>query len=122
MKKQVNFNVKTFNKSQYTNIINTEFTEFNQRDIVQEEEQTPNISDFFNMYSTLFYDIPQRGFNSHESLIVRSSEYIDYVFENDTIESLQREITELRQQLLDEQRKTAIELQAVASSSLNKTI
>ena len=93
MKNIVNFNLKTYNRLQFRNVVNTEFTEFNQRDIVEEAEEVPTVSDFFNMYNNLFYEIPQRGPNSHESIIVRSTDYIDYVFENETIEALQREIT-----------------------------
>jgi len=71
------------------------------------------------MYNNMFYEIPQRGPNSHESLIVRSTDYIDYVFENQSIEALQREITELREQLLEEQERTALQLQIINSSSNN---
>lgn len=120
MKNQINFNLKTYNKSQFNNIINTEFTEFNQRNIVEEADQVPTVSEFFNMYNNLFYEIPQRGENSHETIIVRSTDYIDYVFENETIEALQREITQLREELLDEQLKTTRQLEVLNSSSISR--
>ena len=120
MKNQINFNLKTYNKSQFNNIINTEFTEFNQRNIVEEADQVPTVSEFFNMYNNLFYEIPQRGENSHETIIVRSTDYIDYVFENETIEALQREITELREELLEEQLKTSRQLEILNTSSISR--
>jgi len=120
MKNKVNFNLKTYNKFQFNNIINTEFTEFNQRDINEEAEQVNTVSDFFNMYNSLFYEIPQRGENSHESIIIRSTDYIDYVFENETIEALQREITELREELLEEQLKTSRQLEILNTSSISR--
>ena len=119
MKNKVNFNLKTYNRFQFNNVINTEFTEFNQRNISEEAEATPTVSEFFNMYNSLFYEIPQRGENSHESIIVRSTDYIDYVFENETIEALQREITELREELLEEQLKTSRQLEVLNSSSIS---
>ena len=119
MKNKVNFNLKTYNRFQFNNVINTEFTEFNQRNISEEAEATPTVSEFFNMYNNLFYEIPQRGENSHESIIVRSTDYIDYVFENETIEALQREITELREELLEEQLKTSRQLEVLNSSSIS---
>mgnify|MGYP003128845590 CR=1 FL=1 len=120
MKNKINFNLKTYNRFQFNNIINTEFTEFNQRNISEEAEQVPTVSEFFNMYNNLFYEIPQRGENSHESLIVRSTDYIDYVFENETIEALQREITQLREELLEEQLKTSRQLEVLNSSSISR--
>jgi len=119
MKDKVNFSLKTYNKAQFQNIVNTEFTEFNQRNIQEEADQAPTVTEFFNMYNNLFYEIPQRGENSHETIIVRSTDYIDYVFENDTIEALQREITELREELLDEQLKTTRQLEVLNSSSIS---
>ncbi len=57
---------------------------------------------FLFLYNKLFFDIPQRGNNSHETLITTSTEYIGYTPLNTEIEALQQEITELRRQLLDE--------------------
>ena len=35
-----------------------------------------NVSQFFENYDNLFYNIPKTGTNSHETLITKSSEYI----------------------------------------------
>ena len=48
------------------------------------------------MYNQLFYEIPKTGDNSHETLIKRSSEYIDYQPTDDTIQALLNEINSLQ--------------------------
>jgi hypothetical protein len=63
------------------------------------------------MYNDLFYDIPEMGdINSHEYLINKSSEYINFIPNQDEIVALQNEIAQLRIELLDAQRQV-IELQ-----------
>ena len=63
------------------------------------------------MYNDLFYSIPEYGdVNSHEFLIKKSSEYINFTQNNDEIIALQNEIADLRVQLLEEQ-KLNIDLQ-----------
>jgi len=119
MKKEVNFNIKSYNRFQFSNLIDTKFSQFNQVNLEEEIEQTNTVTDFFEMYNQLFYEIPQRGPNSHETLINRSVDYIDFVFENQALEALQREITSLREELLEEQQKTALQLQIIQSSSLD---
>ena len=39
-------------------------------------EVVPTVSDFFDNYNILFYDIPKTGLNSHETLVQQSAEYI----------------------------------------------
>ena len=56
------------------------------------------------MYNELFYDIPEMGeLNSHEFLIKTSGEYIDNEIDNEVIQALQNEITQLREELLQSQ-------------------
>jgi hypothetical protein len=63
------------------------------------------------MYNDLFYDIPELGeINSHEYLIKKSSEYINFDANQEEIEALQAEIAQLREELLDAQKQN-IELQ-----------
>ena len=61
-----------------------------------------SVNEFFLLYDKLFFDIPQRGNNSHETLIQTSTEYIGYNPLTTEIEALQQEITGLRRQLLEE--------------------
>ncbi len=48
--------------------LNTEFTELSLKDF--------KIKTFFELYKSLFYDIPIKGMNSHEHIVERGIEYI----------------------------------------------
>ena len=52
------------------------------------------------MYNNLFFLIPKTGPNSHTTLIEQSSEYVDYKANQEEIQALLDEITELREQNL----------------------
>ena len=58
------------------------------------------IGDFFSIYNNLFFLIPKTGPNSHTELIVQSSEYVDYKANQEEIQALLDEITDLREQNL----------------------
>lgn len=116
MKQKVDFNKKVYSKSQYTKIIDTEFTQLGVKSVQEQIDQQPTVENFFELYNELFYDIPEQGNNSHEYLIQQSTAYIGFEESNDEIVALQNEISELRTQLLDAQ-KQVIELQT--GTSLN---
>jgi len=79
--------------------------------IQQQLDETPTVDYFFQLYNELFYDIPELGeTNSHEYIITKSSEYINFQQNLEEIEALQAEIASLRTELLEEQKKV-IELQ-----------
>ena len=101
MKQQVNLTKNSFSKTQYPKVINTEFTQLAPIDD-STSTQDATVDEFFLLYDKLFFDIPQRGNNSHETLITTSTEYIGYNPLTTEIEALQQEITELRRQLLEE--------------------
>ena len=107
MKKQVNLVKNSFSKTQYPKVINTEFTQLTPTVTEPVAVQDVSVDEFFLLYNKLFFDIPQRGNNSHETLITTSTEYIGYSPLTTEIEALQQEITELRRQLLEE-RNSAI--------------
>ena len=102
--------IPKFNKKQYEKKYNTDFNELietsNDNNIFNSlaDENTLDISKFFDLYNKIFYDIPKNGqVNSHEILVKQSSEYINFTPNQDIINSLQEEITNLREQLLQEQ-------------------
>ena len=119
MKQQVNLTKNSFSKTQYPKVINTEFTQLAPIDD-STSTQDATVDEFFLLYDKLFFDIPQRGNNSHETLITTSTEYIGYNPLTTEIKALQQEITELRRQLLEE-RNSAINTIAdvLDSSGLN---
>jgi cell fate (sporulation/competence/biofilm development) regulator YmcA (YheA/YmcA/DUF963 family) len=104
MAENVNLNKKVFNKNQYKKTINTSFTELGIKSTQQSIDEQPTIQEFFDMYNTLFYDIPELGeTNSHEFLVKTSGEYINTEVDNELIEALQEEISQLRTDLLKTQ-------------------
>ena len=92
-----------FDKNTYGRIINTRFNQFLTD---QEQTETPvfTIDDFFQLYEDLFYQIPKEGdTNSHRYILEKEAEYLGVIVNQDDIQALLDEITNLRQQLLDTQ-------------------
>ena len=102
MGEQVNLTRNSFSKTQYPKIIDTEFSKLTPQNTEPVAVQNVSVDEFFVLYNKLFFDIPQRGNNSHETLITTSTEYIGYNPLTTELEALQQEITQLRRQLLDE--------------------
>jgi len=90
----------SFNKEAYEKTIDTSFD--------QQSLPTPpiantiSVTDFFNLYNTIFYDIPVDGdINSHTYIVRTSGDYVG--LDNPTgqdVQILLDEITTLRQDLL----------------------
>ena len=102
MGEQVNLIRNSFSKTQYPKVIDTEFSQLTPQNTEPVAVQNVSVDEFFVLYNKLFFDIPQRGNNSHETLITTSTEYIGYNPLTTELEALQQEITQLRRQLLDE--------------------
>ena len=102
MREQVNLTRNSFSKTQYPKVIDTEFSQLTPQNTEPVAVQNVSVDEFFVLYNKLFFDIPQRGNNSHETLITTSTEYIGYNPLTTELDALQQEITQLRRQLLDE--------------------
>ena len=102
---KINLFKQVYPKKEVNNVINTNFTEFTLP--TTQSLSTVSIDEFFNQYQTLFYQIPKFGdTNSHEYLIKTSQAYIGQnQADNDTIQALVDEITQLRQENLDLQQQ-----------------
>jgi hypothetical protein len=61
----------------------------------------PTVSEFFDDYDILFYQIPQTGTNSHETLIEKSSEYLGLDLQQllDQLNLLQEQNKQLQKQI-----------------------
>lgn len=95
---EINLQKTTYSKD-FDKIINTSFSQLIQPE-VESTDVGPTVSQFFQDYQTLFYQIPKEGdTESHRYLINTSSEYLG-LSEVD-IQALLNEITALRQSLLD---------------------
>jgi hypothetical protein len=116
MSEKLNLNRNVFEKRKYQNTIDTSFSELILPPLPPEDTFT--VEEFFDLYTSLFYDIPAEGeVNSHQFLIQRSKEYIGFTEEiSDEIQVLLDEITSLRQNLLNADQQI-LELQL--SQSLN---
>jgi hypothetical protein len=111
---KINLIKQEYNKSQYTQVINTEFTELGVTSSI-EVTQSISVGEFFNNYQEIFFRIPKFGeSNSHEYLVKTSGEYIDFTTSDENIEPLIQEITQLRQQNVElNQQLIDLQLQGV---------
>ena len=106
MSEEIRLNKKVFNKTQYTKTIDTTFSELGVTTIQETLDSQPTVEEFFSLYNELFYIIPELGeTNSHQYLIQQSSDYINFDANQEIIEELQKEISQLRTELLDSQRQ-----------------
>jgi hypothetical protein len=104
---QITLNKSVFEKRQYEKVIDTSFTQLVQP-AATSSVVAPSISiaEFFTNYQTLFFEIPKYGaVNSHEYLIKTSQEYAGDFNNDDTIQALIEEVTQLRQENLDLQQQ-----------------
>ena len=107
MEQRVNLNREVFAKQQYEQVIDTSFSQLVPPSSSIPIEELPTVDEFFQDYDSLFFQIPQSGENSHETLIVSSTDYIGYQPLNDEIQALTEEITSLRTQLLESRQQLA---------------
>lgn len=117
--KRVDLVKNVFNKTQYSQTIDTSFRELGVTSVAEDLQQQPNVEQFFALYNELFYDIPPTGAtNSHQFLVIQSGEYIGFDRNQEEIEALQAEITQLRKDLLAAQ-ITNIEIQTGESLNID---
>jgi len=96
---QVILNRDVFNKTAFNNTVNTSFTQLDQAppDLSFFDSNLATVNDFFNIYQNLFYQIPKFGpINSHEYLVVESTAYSNVIENQEQIDALLEEITDLR--------------------------
>jgi hypothetical protein len=107
MAQKVTLTKQVYDKNQYQKVIDTSFTQLVQTTTASTGSALPTVSQFFEYYNQLFFDIPKFGeTNSHEYLIKTSQEYIGSTnVISDEVQALIAEITELRQENLDLQQQ-----------------
>jgi len=101
MSQELNLYREVYGQNTYTRVVDTQFREL--IDPVDEQViEDVSVEQFFELYEQLFLQIPVNGeLNSHEYLVMRSSEYLGgAVITNNEI-ALLEEINSLRQQLLE---------------------
>jgi len=119
MARNIELNKTVYSKNQYPRVIDTDFQHLGITTLQEDLSQQTTVEDFFELYDELFYDIPAQGeFNSHITLIERSTEYANYEQTSEEVEALQEEIASLRRELLDTQMQLA---NSIVSGSANTT-
>jgi hypothetical protein len=117
-----NLNKQIFNKRAFNDTIDTSFTELTSSVELPITQSLPTINEFFQYYNDLFYDIPKFGDeNSHEYLVLTSQQYIGTISsDQDVIDALIAEVTELREENLALQQEIAISATSTAEEALNR--
>ena len=99
--KEIKLTREAFNRTQFDNTVNTNFTQLgvnNGPDQATFDPSLATVGDLFTIYQSLFFQIPKTGdVNSHLFLIRESTQYLQYVAQQEEIIALQEEITELRE-------------------------
>lgn len=97
MAEQVNIQKRIYSRNQFENVVNTQFSQLAQSRNDAPADPETSVTDFFELYDILFYDIPLSGSdNSHLGLSTRSLEYLGV-----SLEDLTTEISNLRQENID---------------------
>ena len=109
MSENVDINLTTYNRAQFTKAVNTSFTEFG---VTGEPEESivsqVDVNTFFEAYDILFLEIPKQGeTQSHQYLANRSGEYAGGEDINAEIQALTAEVTDLREQNIALQQQIA---------------
>ena len=101
MAKDIKVQNTVYSKEEYNKVVDRNFDFYIQPTPVEEET---TVEEFFELYENLYFEIPIKGAtNSHEYLIQRSSELIDFEKDTEDIQPLLDEIAQLRVQLLSQQ-------------------
>jgi hypothetical protein len=89
-----------YNKDTFIRVVNTQFSELNSVPPITPET---SLESFFELYDELFTEIPREGdVNSHRFILEREAEYLGVrIADDNEIQALLQEITDLRQQLLE---------------------
>lgn len=98
-KERVRIQKQVYRSDQFNNLVDREFTTFIKP---AQEVDTDTVEEFFRLYDKLYYSIPLEGEeNSHQYLLQKSSELVDFEKTTEDIQPLLDEIAQLRQQNLE---------------------
>ena len=121
MAENINLNKEVFNKRDYQKTINTSFTQLDVPSVQEQLTQQTTVSEFFNLYNELFYEIPAEGeTNSHAFLIRTSTEYINFDEVNEEIAALRAEITSLREELLAVEKENINQIASISGNQVDE--
>jgi hypothetical protein len=101
---QIPIEKQVFDKNIFERVIDTQFSQLIK---AQSFDTTVpmTVDDFFKLYEELFYQIPREGdINSHRYILEKEADYLGVNLNDDDIQALLDEITNLRQEILDTQK------------------
>ena len=103
MANEIKIQKKVYDPKTFDKVIDRNFKTFAQP---EDPALQPTVEDFFNLYEELYYEIPLQGDNqSHNHLVQRSSELLDFKKDTQDIQPLLDEIATLREQVLEYQQQ-----------------
>ena len=101
MANEVKIQKKVYDKGEYDKVIDRRFKTYAQPEQIEVEM---TVEEFFTHYENLYYEIkPEGETNSHQYLIQKSSELVDFKKDTQDIQPLLDEIAQLRAQVLEYQ-------------------
>lgn len=93
-----------FNKQQFENTVDVEFSQLATPLAVTSAESNLTVAEFFQQYQNLFFEIPKEGsVDSHQYLIQTSQNYVGNIQSDEQLQALVDEINSLREQLVTQQ-------------------
>ena len=102
MEQEVKLVKEVYGRNTYTRVVDTSFSELYTAVTPLSAPADVSVEVFFDLYNTLFFQIPAMGeVNSHEYLVKRSGEYLGGGVLSDNEKAYIDEINSLRQQLLE---------------------
>ena len=103
MANEIRLQKTVYEKGNVDKVIDRTFSTFAQPVPV---EDLPTVEEFFELYEQLYYEIPIEGVTqSHEYLVQRSSELLNFEKDTEDIQPLLDEIAILREQILEYQQQ-----------------
>lgn len=103
MANEIKIQKTVFDKTNYDKVIDRGFKSYAQPTPVEEE---PTVEYLFELYEQLYFEIPPEGdVNSHQYLIKKSLEIVDFQKDTQDIQPLLDEIAQLRAQILEYQQQ-----------------
>jgi len=97
MAKKVVLRKTVYNRDELSKVVSNQFTTFTQP---TDEEAGDTVAELFRLYDKLYLEIPLTGNQSHTYLIQESSKLVNVTEDNQEIQPLLDEISELRERLL----------------------
>ena len=103
MANEIRLQKTVYEKGNVDKVIDRTFNTFAQPVPV---EDLPTVEEFFELYEQLYYEIPIEGVTqSHQYLVQRSSELLNFEKDTEDIQPLLDEIAILREQILEYQQQ-----------------